>query len=67
MTTEEAEQLLVEWATVTRDRDARVHAAVAAGVSKHRVHQLTGIGRSTIDRILAATPSIGTSNGPDER
>jgi hypothetical protein len=54
MQPEEAERLLIEWATVMRDRDVRVRAALAAGVSKMRVHQLTGIGRGTIDRILAA-------------
>jgi hypothetical protein len=57
MTLEEAERLLTEWVTVTRDRDNRVRAAVAAGISKHRVHQLTGIGRSTIDRILTSGPA----------
>jgi len=55
--------MLTEWAVVTRDRDARVLAAVAAGLSKHRVHQITGIGRSTIDRILASAPA-GAINGP---
>jgi hypothetical protein len=65
VTSEEAEQLLIEWATVTRDRDNRVCAAVDAGVSKYRVNQLTGLGRSTIDRILAArTVPAGTINGP---
>jgi len=64
MTPEEAEQLLIEWVTVTRDRDNRVRWAVAAGVSKYRVNQLTGIGRSTIDRILAAPAPRGTSIGP---
>lgn len=57
MSVEEAEQLLLEWATVTRDRDNRVRAAVGAGVSKYRVNKLTGIGRSTIDRILAPAAS----------
>ncbi len=69
MTPEEAEQLLTEWVTITRDRDVRVRAAVAAGVSKYRVNQITGIGRSTIDRILAAAPAgaiIGPSGGQDE-
>jgi len=56
MTAEEAEQMLTEWVTVTRDRDNRVRWAVSAGVSKYRVSQLTGIGRSTIDRILARLP-----------
>jgi hypothetical protein len=41
-----------------------VRAAVAAGLSKHRVHLLTGIGRSTIDRILAAAAPAGAINGP---
>lgn len=49
--------MLMEWVTITRDRNNRVRAAVAAGVSKHRVHQLTGISRTTIDRVLAASPS----------
>ena len=57
MAPEDAEQRLIEWVTVTRDRDTRVRAAVEAGLSKHRVHRLTGIGRSTIDRILAGTPA----------
>jgi transposase len=64
MSPEEAEQMLSEWVTVTRDRDTRVRAAVAAGLSKHRVHRLTGIGRSTIDRILAAAAPAGAINGP---
>ncbi len=64
MTAEEAEQLLTEWVTVTRDRDNRVRQAVGAGVSKYRVNQLTGIGRSTIDRILAAVTPAGAINGP---
>jgi hypothetical protein len=65
MSPEEAERMLVEWVAVSRDRDNRVRAAVAAGVSKYRVNQLTGIGRSTIDRILAqAASTAGTINGP---
>jgi hypothetical protein len=56
--------MLSEWVIVTRDRDSRVRAAVASGVSKHRVHQLTGISRSTIDRILAARVPAETINGP---
>ncbi len=64
--------MLTEWATVTRDRDNRVRAAVAAGVTKHRVSVLTGIARTTIDRILldptvSAGTNIGPSGGPNER
>ena len=54
MTPEEAEAMLTEWRTVVRSRDERVRAAVAAGLTKHRVSVLTGMGRSTIDRILAS-------------
>jgi hypothetical protein len=57
MSPAEAEQLLIEWVTVTRDRDNRVRAAVAAGISKYRVNQLTGISRTTIDSIMAAAGS----------
>jgi hypothetical protein len=53
VTREDAERMLIEWVTVTRDRDNRVRAAVAAGLSKYRVHQLTRLGRPTIDRIVA--------------
>lgn len=56
--------MLTEWVMVTRDRDNRVRWAVAAGVSKYRINQLTGIGRSTIDRILAPPAPGGPSNGP---
>jgi hypothetical protein len=64
MTREEAEQMLTEWRMVTGDRDNRVRRAVSAGVSKYRINQLTHIGRSTIDRILAASAPAGTSIGP---
>jgi hypothetical protein len=69
MTTEEVGQMLSEWVIVTRDRDARVRAA-AARITKHRVDQLTGIGRSTIDPMLASPapggPSIGTDGGRND-
>jgi hypothetical protein len=63
MSPEEAEQMLSEWVIVTRDRDTYARAAVAAGLSKHRVHLFTGIGRSTIDRILAGAIPGGPSTG----
>jgi hypothetical protein len=52
MTTEQAEAALQAWATVQRDE--LVHAAHQAGVSKNRIHVLTGVARTTIDRILEA-------------
>lgn len=51
-TPEEARDLLREWATITRDRDPRVHLARDAGLSKMEIHQLSGISRPTIDNIL---------------
>ena len=51
--------MLSEWAAMTRDRDRRVRVAIAAGMSKFRVHELTGLGRATIDRTLAARTGPG--------
>src|SRR4051794_32639865 len=47
---EEAEQALQAWASI--ERDELVRAAHKAGVSKNRIHTITGIARTTIDRIL---------------
>jgi hypothetical protein len=52
MTRAEAESLLTEWAAVNRSRDDRIRAALAAGLTKHRIAVLTGIARSTIARVL---------------
>lgn len=51
-TPEQAEQALIEWAEVHRDRDNRIRAARAAGLSKNRIHVLTGLSRVTIDTVL---------------
>ncbi len=50
MNQEEAEQALTAWASI--ERDDLVRAAHEAGVSKNRIHLITGIARTTIDRIL---------------
>jgi hypothetical protein len=39
-------------------RDGVVRAAIDAGLSKSEVHRLTGIARTTIDRILGAVPAM---------
>lgn len=49
----DAERMLTEWAASFGGRDALVLAAFRAGVSKHRIHTLTGIARTTLDRILS--------------
>jgi DNA invertase Pin-like site-specific DNA recombinase len=52
----EAAESLNDWAThrdnVDHERDQRVRAAYAAGMGKSRIAQLTGLARSTVERIL---------------
>ncbi len=52
LTVRQARELLTEWATVVADRDARVITAYESGVSKAEIARLTGIARTTVDRIL---------------
>ena len=52
ITLEQAEAELAEWARIAPDRDQRVRRARAAGMSKYRINQITGITRPTLDRIL---------------
>ena len=51
-----AAELLHEWATnrdqVDHERNPRVHLAYASGMGKSRIAQLTGLARSTVERIL---------------
>lgn len=61
MTPGEAEQLLIGWAAGSSGRDAIVLAAYRAGLSKHRIHMLTGIARTTLDRILSEVNIMTTS------
>jgi hypothetical protein len=63
MSPEEAEEMLREWAAVTRSRDERVRAALAAGLTKHRISVVSGISRATIDRLLAVTSREEASYG----
>ena len=58
LTVRQARDMLAAWAAeqdaVAGRRDEVVRAAVAAGLSKSEVHRLTGIARTTIDRIVGA-------------
>lgn len=47
----EAERFLAGWAALRDRRDQLVRHALSVGVTKSRVHELTGLSRSTIDRI----------------
>lgn len=53
---ERLEESLRGWASdarrLTSQRDALVAHAVELGISKHRIHVLTGLARTTIDRII---------------
>lgn len=52
---EEMESALIRWAETVAARDELIRSAVAAGITKHRVHVLTGIARTTVDRIVGNT------------
>jgi hypothetical protein len=58
---ETARQALRSWRrrsdSVAGDRDLVVRTAIDAGLLKEEVHVLTGLGRTTIDRIVKKEPS----------
>jgi hypothetical protein len=62
LTVRQAREMLTAWAAeedaVAGRRDEIVRAAVHAGLSKAEVHRLTGIARTTIDRIMGAAPGV---------
>ena len=62
LTVRQARQMLTAWAAeqdaVDRRRDEVVRAAIDAGLSKSEVHRLTGMARTTIDRIAGALPAM---------
>lgn len=47
-----AERELMQYRRTVEGRDGMVRRANAAGVSKNRIHVVTGIARTTIDRML---------------
>ncbi len=61
LTVRQAGELLTGWAAERRAvagrRDDVVRVAVGAGLTKAEVHRLTGIARTTIDRIVGAAPA----------
>lgn len=52
----QAEQELTAWATANACRDDIITAAHQAGVTKARISTITGVARTTIDRILEGRP-----------
>lgn len=61
MTTEEAERQLRDWAATVARRDDLFRAARRAGISKNRIHTLTGVSRTTIDRIPGIEDTMTTT------
>jgi hypothetical protein len=63
LTVRQAREMLTAWAVeqdaVAGRRDEVVRSAVDAGLSKSEVHRLTGIARTTIDRILGQASGAG--------
>ena len=59
----QAREVVTAWAAERRAvagrRNEVVRAAVEAGLSKAEVHRLTGIARTTIDRIVSPAPVEG--------
>jgi hypothetical protein len=68
-TVQEARQMLTEWAVkqaaVSTERDIVIRQAVRAGLSKIEVHRLTGVARTTVDRIVES-PAGGPAAAPRE-
>jgi hypothetical protein len=62
LTVRKARQMLAAWAAeqdaAGSRRDGVVRAAIDAGLRKSEVHRLTGIARTTIDRIAGAVPAV---------
>ena len=62
LTVRKARQMLTAWAAeqdaVNGRRDEVVRAAIDAGLSKSEVQRLTGMARTTIDRIAGALPAM---------
>jgi len=56
---EELEAKLIQWAQTVATRDELIRSAVAAGITKHRVHVLTGIARTTVDKIVGLDAESG--------
>lgn len=52
MTDEEIRAALLRYAEVARGRDELVRRALAADLQKKEIHELSGIARTTIDRII---------------
>lgn len=66
LTVREATELLEDWASnrdeVDEQRNRRVRLAYASGVGRSRIAQLTGLARSTVERILREPRPCGADH-----
>ena len=69
LTVRQAREMITTWAAAQRaaavQRDEVVRAAVAAGLSKSEVHRLTGIARTTVNRIVGSGPDAAAEVSPE--
>ena len=63
MAPEQARERLAAWRAVHDQRDELVRSALAAGLEKMEIHQITGIARTTIDRIERLAAIVGDGRG----
>ena len=56
-------ELLIQYAAVLQFRNDRVHTAYVSGVGKSEISRLTGIARTTIDRVIESAAD-GPERGP---
>lgn len=60
---EALEAELENYARVVAERDNLIIRAQRAGITKNRIHTITGISRSTIDRLLSKENTMTTTTG----
>ncbi|MGO9081723.1 MAG: hypothetical protein ACLQDY_22220 [Streptosporangiaceae bacterium] len=63
VTIRQARELLIEYSAMARTRDERVQLAYRSGVSKAEIARLTGVARTTVDRIIDAAGDL-VPDGP---
>jgi len=57
-------RMLRDWRSISRMRDDLIREAAAAGISVRQIHEITGVARTTIARILAGRGGAGAARSP---
>lgn len=66
LTVRQARELLTDWAAVNASRDDRIRTAYHSGISKSEISRLTGVARTTVDRILEEPGGSQTEHDLEE-